>query len=189
MHATVPSYTFARLLLTLGLLLVLAAPIFADAAAGAWPHLRGPGLDGRVTTDGVFDQQGLGLELAWKTELGPAYSGVSIADGTAVTFYSDGDSDLAVALDADDGRVSWTYRIDSVYRGHDGSSDGPLSSPVMGTRRRTHPPAPRPGRPPCRMTLLRMRSTPFWSCLSFGRATSSRCSRICETLVRSMLEG
>jgi enterochelin esterase-like enzyme/outer membrane protein assembly factor BamB len=131
MHATVPSYTFARLLLTLGLLLVLAAPTFAGAAAGAWPHLRGPGLDGRVTTDGVFDQQGLALELAWKTELGPAYSGVSIAGGTAVTFYSDGESDLAVALDADDGRVSWTYRIDSVYRGHDGSSDGPLSSPVI----------------------------------------------------------
>jgi len=133
MHATVRFRTAARLLLTQGLLFALAAPVFADAgaAAGAWPHLRGPGLDGRVTTDGVFDQQGLGLELAWKTVLGPAYSGVSIAGGTAVTFYSDGESDLAVALDADDGRVSWTYRIDSVYRGHDGSSDGPLSSPVI----------------------------------------------------------
>ncbi len=129
MLSTARIRTLSRLLFTTWLLIATAIPALADA--DAWPHLRGPALDGGVTTDGVFDHDQVGLELAWKADLGPAYSGISIVDGTVVTFYSDGESDLTVALDAEDGSVLWTHRIGDVYRGHDGSTDGPLSTPVI----------------------------------------------------------
>jgi enterochelin esterase-like enzyme/outer membrane protein assembly factor BamB len=103
----------------------------ALAVATGWPHLRGPAFDGRAIETGVFDRKAFALEVAWRVPLGPAYSGIAVAEGKAVTLYSDGESDFAAALDAETGKTLWRYKIDNVYRGHDGSSDGPLSTPLI----------------------------------------------------------
>ncbi len=117
--------TYLRSVLLLCLCL-LAAP--AAASTGGWPGLLGPEPS---LAKGAFDTDGFGLEMSFKIPLGSAYSRVAIVDGKAITMYSDGTSDLMVALEAASGRELWRYRIDATYKGHDGSDDGPLSSPVI----------------------------------------------------------
>jgi enterochelin esterase-like enzyme/outer membrane protein assembly factor BamB len=115
----------------LGSWIVVCLVTFSVAFAGDWPHLRGPNLDGRVAGAGALQDGQFGLKLAWKAPLGPGYSGVAIADGRAVTLYSEGESDWAVALDVKTGKQAWRYRIAEINKGRDGSDDGPLSTPVI----------------------------------------------------------
>jgi outer membrane protein assembly factor BamB len=124
-----PMFVSRALVLT-----ALAAALFFSPVtnhASDWPQWRGPNLDGTVEAGGVFDADNVGLEIAWSRDLGPAYSGISIVGERAVTTFSDGESDWVVALKVDDGAEIWRYRIDAVYKGHDGSDDGPISMPAV----------------------------------------------------------
>ena len=119
----------------LPLLLVLASGSAAqEPAGGAWPHLRGPRGDGRANGAGVFDGE-VALAARWRVPIGPAYSGVSIADGRAVTLFSDGTQDHVVALRCTDGSTLWRRPLGPTYLGHDGSDDGGISSPAIGDGR------------------------------------------------------
>jgi enterochelin esterase-like enzyme/outer membrane protein assembly factor BamB len=100
------------------------------AGAADWSHWRGPTQDGRAPGAGLFPE-GFGLETVWKAPLGPAYSGVVVSGGRVVTMYSDGQSDHVVALDAATGKELWRHRLGGTYKGHDGSDDGPLSTPLV----------------------------------------------------------
>jgi len=113
-------------LLSLALAFVSTAALAAD-----WPHLRGPALDGRTPGGGALDSASA-LEVAWKVPLGSGYSGVAVAGGRAVTLYSDGKTDWIAAFDAATGKQAWRHKLGEAYKGHDGSDDGPLSSPVIG---------------------------------------------------------
>lgn len=123
------------LLAFLGLGAVLLVAELAAAGEGfEWPHWRGPATNGIAADTGVFDAPGgraPGLAVAWKKPLGSGYSSVSVADGRAVTLFTDGGSDFAVALTAATGRELWRYRIADMYRGHDGSHNGPISTPLL----------------------------------------------------------
>lgn len=110
------------------LLLLPAAP--APLAAQDWPHLRGPAQDGSVASD-VFADGDYALRTAWKAPLGPGYSGVVVTGGSVVTMCSDGSDDCVVALDAGTGAERWRHALAPTYLGHDGSEDGPISSPVI----------------------------------------------------------
>ncbi len=121
--------TMLRFLSLCCVCLLSAAPSL-DAAT-EWPHLRGPNLDGRVAAGELLGQESVGLKLAWSSPLGSGYSGVAVAGGRAVTMYSDGRGDYAAAFDVETGERLWRYRIAATYKGHDGSDDGPLSSPVI----------------------------------------------------------
>jgi enterochelin esterase-like enzyme/outer membrane protein assembly factor BamB len=112
---------------TTAFLLALALPAFAS---DDWPHLRGPAADGVVRASGAFER-GVALRVAWRAPLGPAYSGVAVAGGRVVTMMSDGEHDHVVALDAESGAERWRHALGPVYRGHDGSEDGPVSSPIV----------------------------------------------------------
>ncbi|MFQ5719816.1 MAG: PQQ-binding-like beta-propeller repeat protein [Acidobacteriota bacterium] len=101
------------------------------AAAADWPHLRGPRFDGAVAGTELFARGSADLSLAWRLPLGPGYSGVAVADGRAVTLYSDGTDDWLIAADLRTGREVWRYRLAPTYTGHDGSADGPISTPVI----------------------------------------------------------
>jgi len=96
-----------------------------------WPHIRGPQCNGRTSAAGLFDAGAIALELGWKTGLGPAYSGVAVSGRHLVAFFSDGESDVLIALDALDGSELWRHAVSETYRGHDGSEDGPASSPII----------------------------------------------------------
>lgn len=95
-----------------------------------WPSLRGPSQNGRVDGGTFAGSEGV-LDVAWRAKIGPGYSGVTIVDGKAVTLYSDGKEDLAIAFDANSGKELWRYKIADTYKGHDGSHDGPIATPVV----------------------------------------------------------
>lgn len=92
-----------------------------------WRNLRGPGSDGSVSWRGALSS----AELAWKRQIGPGYSGVSVADGRAVTAFSDEERDVIVAWSTTDGQELWRTPFAPTYRGHDGSTDGPIGTPTL----------------------------------------------------------
>ncbi len=116
-------------------LAVLAASCAFSAVAVAdssdWPSLRGPRHDGaaHATLDA---SEGAGFAVAWRTALGAGYSAVAVAEGRAVTLFSDGQNDVAVAFDARTGKELWRHAIAPTLPGRDGSFDGPISTPVLG---------------------------------------------------------
>ncbi len=111
--------------------LVLALLLAPAVQAADWPRWRGPHQDGTSLGNGAFDREPFGLEVVWTKALGSGYSSVSVTRGRAVTMFSDGQSDVLVALDPASGRELWRYRIADTYRGHDDSSDGPASTPAI----------------------------------------------------------
>lgn len=114
------------------LAVVVSALLLPGAvAASEWPHLRGPALDGSTDVAGVFPEGEFGLASAWRIPVGSGYSGIAVSRGRVVTMFADGESDWVGAFDAASGRPVWKYRLDVMYAGHDGSDDGPLSSPVI----------------------------------------------------------
>ncbi|HET9481671.1 MAG TPA: PQQ-binding-like beta-propeller repeat protein, partial [Candidatus Polarisedimenticolia bacterium] len=102
-----------------------------DAATG-WPGLRGPTYDGAARQARLFGTAPRGsLAVGWMKPLGSGYSGVTAEDGRVVTMFAAGDADVAAAFDAATGNELWRYRIADAYKGHDGSHDGPISTPLM----------------------------------------------------------
>jgi outer membrane protein assembly factor BamB/enterochelin esterase-like enzyme len=115
--------------------LMMAAAILAAgsllAGTGDWPIWSGPNHNLTTSGDGALELPNLGLELLWKRPLGSAYSAISVVDDRLVTAYSDGESDLLVALDIATGKELWRFRIGNTYVGHDGSDDGPVATPTI----------------------------------------------------------
>ncbi|MCI0693411.1 PQQ-binding-like beta-propeller repeat protein [candidate division KSB1 bacterium] len=131
------SYTW-RIALSLALALGLtaqAALAFPKSDKGEkndWPNWRGRNYDGVALTKNVFNfSKGHGLKAAWKKKLGSAYSSISIADGRAFTMFSDSTFDYLIAFEAKSGAELWRHKIDSTYIGHDGSHNGPNSTPLI----------------------------------------------------------
>jgi len=73
--------------------------------------------------------------VRWRAKLGSGYSGVAIASRRAVTMFSDGRRDVAVAFDVDTGQEAWRVEIGDTLKGRDGSFDGPISTPAIGDGR------------------------------------------------------
>jgi outer membrane protein assembly factor BamB len=108
-----------------------ALMIPAAAANDLWPSLWGPSGDGRAAAAAKLPvARGLRIREAWRKPLGSGFSAIAVAAGRAYTALSDGTGDHAVALDAGSGRELWQVRIGDTYRGHDGSRDGPASTPA-----------------------------------------------------------
>ena len=110
--------------------LLFQTPVMSSAATG-WEQFGGPHRDQKVEGSGLFASAEIELEVVWSRPLGSGYSGFSVTDGRAVTLFSNGTSDLLVALDAASGDELWRYEIAPTYRGHSGSDDGPLGSPTL----------------------------------------------------------
>jgi enterochelin esterase-like enzyme/outer membrane protein assembly factor BamB len=116
-----------RIVLSLFVLLV-ASSVSAD---GNWPGFRGPNFDGSVVDGKFAPQPGGTLAVNWRTAIGPGYSGVSVWDGQAVTLFSDGTKDVIAAFDLKSGKELWRTPLATANKGHDGSHDGPLSTPSI----------------------------------------------------------
>ncbi len=111
---------------TLILLTVAVEAVRADD----WPQFRGQQSDNTFRGETKLGEVE-GLAVVWKRDLGSGYSGISVASGRAVTAFSDGTDDVIVAFDGDTGDELWRRSIGSTYRGHDGSHDGPISTPLI----------------------------------------------------------
>ncbi len=110
------------------LTLCLAAPLCGFAKD--WPGWRGPNRNGQTVSAGVFER-GYSLDIAWRRSLGSGYSSVSVVDGVAATMASVPGGDALVGIDAASGRTLWSFRLGRVFKGRDGSDDGPLSTPMI----------------------------------------------------------
>jgi outer membrane protein assembly factor BamB len=102
----------------------------AAASDDDWPGLRGPRHDGS-TSFRLGANEGAGFVVAWRAALGSGYSSIAVAGGRAVTLFSDGGNDVAVAFDARSGRELWRSVIAPTLHGKDGSFDGPIATPVL----------------------------------------------------------
>ncbi len=112
-------------------LCALLSLISSFALAADWPQFRGPELTGSIRGENIIPGEKFGLEIVWKKSLGSGYAGVSIAGELAVTMFSDAESDILVALNAQSGEEIWRYVLGPVYKGHSGSDDGPSSTPTI----------------------------------------------------------
>jgi outer membrane protein assembly factor BamB len=111
-------------------LTLAAAP---DAGAADWSQLWGPFGDGRAgAADSLPDGPALKARELWRKPIGSGFSGVAEAAGRAYTAAADGGSDYLLAFDPRTGQEHWRARIGETYRGHDGSKDGPISTPAVG---------------------------------------------------------
>ncbi len=116
------------LLLTICALLV---PSVAASADASWATYRGPANSG-VAAEGLPPGDGpLGLWIGWKKPLGSGYSGISLAEGRAVTAFTDGEKDLLVAFEAATGDEIWRREIGAHYPGNDGAHAGPVATPAI----------------------------------------------------------
>lgn len=110
---------------------VLALPAWGSGS-GDWPGWRGPDSNGVVLADeALVVSEGQGLKIVWKRTLGSGYSSVCVVGDQAITLFSDGTHDFAGAFDAKTGAELWRTQIAPTYKGHDGSHDGPLSTPLI----------------------------------------------------------
>lgn len=69
----------------------------------------------------------------WKRPLGEGYSSILYRDGRLYTMYRDGDDEIAVALDAGDGKTLWEHRdTPKLWRDMtDHFGRGPNSTPLL----------------------------------------------------------
>ncbi len=114
------------------LVLVTCLSNLVVAESADWPRWRGKSMDATVSGAGVFDHDlTQDLKVVWRKPLGSGYSSVSVAQGYAVTLFTDNGDDYAAAFDPETGRELWRYKISQTYKGHDGSHDGPISTPAV----------------------------------------------------------
>ena len=74
------------------------------------------------------------VRVAWQHPLGQGYSGVSVAGRDVVVAFADDGEDWVASLDISTGQERWRSRLEATYPGHDGSVDGPLSTPAVAQR-------------------------------------------------------
>ncbi len=125
--------------ITTRLCTVLIVLLAATPAAASWSQWLGGPHRARAahgTLDlGLMgpDTSVLGREL-WRVPYGSGYSSVSVVSALAVSARADKDGDFVTAHDAMTGAERWRFRLEDTYEGHDGSHDGPLSTPAIARR-------------------------------------------------------
>ena len=92
-----------------------------------WPGLWGPARNGAT----VAARTPKRFRELWRHRSAGGYSEV-VSDGPrAFTMELKDGADYVVAFDAESGRERWRARVGDTYRGHDGSHDGPISTPSI----------------------------------------------------------
>ena len=108
-------------------LCLLATPIAADD----WVQYRGPDSTGVVEAGLPAGDGDLALEVAWKSDIGSAYSGVAVQGDVAVTVFVAGENDVVGAFSTVSGEELWRATLEPTYKGHDGSHDGAIATPLI----------------------------------------------------------
>ena len=117
-----------------GSLSILLLAALGTAHANDWASWRGPSGDGTwpVADIGPFPEEG--LEPAWRTRIGPGYSGVAVAQGRVYTMdlqEKDGQKqERLVCFDAETGKLAWESAYGVDY-GDLTYAKGPRSMPTV----------------------------------------------------------
>jgi outer membrane protein assembly factor BamB len=97
---------------------------------GDWPGFWGPNRDARVAGPLRVDP-GMQLKEIWRRPIGKGMSEIAVVGSRGYTMFSDGHVDYLLAFDVATGKEIWRAGMKETYRGHGGSQDGPLSTPVV----------------------------------------------------------
>ena len=115
--------------------MVLVVATTTVAAASDWPHWGGPNGDFTTDSTGLAESWPFGgPPEVWRRQLGEGYSAIVVEDGTLYTMYRKGETEIAIALDADSGETRWEFKYDSPTDERDWSFDrgpGPHSTPAL----------------------------------------------------------
>jgi outer membrane protein assembly factor BamB len=112
------------------LALLAATRGLAASDAEPWARLWGPEGTGAAVAPLPMPARPR-LREVWRRPIGSGFSAISIAGTRAYTGVSEGPDDFLAALDPASGRTLWRTRLGETYRGHDGSKDGPVSTPTV----------------------------------------------------------
>lgn len=127
-----------RLRNRIGVAAMALFPFFAIVgdvpAHGQWTQFGGPNRDFTSPSTGLATQwpEG-GPKKLWSRELGEAYSGIAVDNGTLYTMYRSGDDEIVVALDAGTGETKWEHKYPAKpLKGFDDSYGiAPRSTPLV----------------------------------------------------------
>ena len=110
---------------------VLALPQPVPAAeSDTWSQLWGPTGNGMAAASARL-APAVRLREVWRRPVGSGFSALSLAGTRGYTGLADGASDFLAAIDLSTGREVWRTRLGEVYKGHDGSKDGPIATPTI----------------------------------------------------------
>jgi outer membrane protein assembly factor BamB len=103
----------------------------ADASGPGWPHLRGPGYDGRSDETELADAwPAKGPPVLWTREIGAGYSGLIVQGGRVYTQTQSLTGQSVLALDADTGQTIWEHGYGWPYQAG-GMFPGPRATPTL----------------------------------------------------------
>jgi outer membrane protein assembly factor BamB len=94
----------------------------------SWPGLWGPGRDGVVPAPRSTPR---GLKELWRRPAAGGYSEITIDGDRIYTLELREGIDYVVAMEAQTGTERWRFAIGPTYKGHEGSHDGPISTPAV----------------------------------------------------------
>lgn len=113
-----------------GFAALLVMPAGAGAEQADWPGLWGPGRDARLAGP-LKVEAGAQIKEVWRRPIGKGFSEVAVDGGRGYALFTDGEVDQLQAFDMKTGQEVWRRPMEATYRGHDGSDDGPISTPVL----------------------------------------------------------
>lgn len=107
--------------------LAMLAIFGTDSSGADWPRWLGPSQNGTTSAGGVLSGPSLRLKKAWRRPIGGGRGGVVVADGRLFALVTDGETQSALALRAEDGKELWQVPLGP----HVNESMAPVSTPVV----------------------------------------------------------
>lgn len=111
-------------------LILVSALAFVAQTPSQWPGLWGPSRDATAAASAA-PARPTGFKELWRRKASGGYSELIVGAGLVYTMELRDGTDFVIALDPATGRERWRSAIGPTYRGHDGSHDGPIGTPVI----------------------------------------------------------
>lgn len=121
--------------------LALLAVTGSVGIAQDWSAIRGPHYDGSASESNPRIESGpLELDGVWKKPIGSGYSGIVKSADLLVTAAANADAgqEFVMGISAVDGTTRWQTATGEIYKGENGSFDGPIATPAIDGQRAYH---------------------------------------------------
>jgi outer membrane protein assembly factor BamB len=119
-------------ILKLRFVLASAVILAAIVQAGDWPQFLGPTRDGLYAAHDLADTWSHdGPHVVWQKDVGQGFSGPVVASGKVIVFHRLADKEIVECLDAQTGRLAWTFDYPTAYHDDFGFDEGPRATPAV----------------------------------------------------------